>query len=812
MCVFSLMDWLRYDLHAAFRLIARRPGYSLLVVLTLAIGLGVNTVAFSAVNALLFRHSRIARGEEIGWLFLGTRTQPLVEASLPMVERVRREATTLQSVVAEGRMALAYETGAQTDQIWALVVSPDYFSTVHVPLAFGRTWRADETAPDTLVVLVSERFWRSRLGASRDLGALALRMNRQPARVVGVVGDDFEDPGGVYEPDVFMALTARELLGLPRAYSGASTRWLTVIARPKPGATADAIRADVLPIVRNEAANEGGSADDMRVSYARIADGNPSLRSISRIATIGLAAVGTVLLIACFNVAGLLLARSVERQRELGIRSALGASRTRLVSQLLAENTVLSVLGGAAAILLARWSAILLSAFSLPAPIPERLQFPTDWRLLGYSAALSVFAAVIPALAPAWHVVRSDLTSWLKAGAGAVGGRRQTQVRRAFVVVQTAGSTLFLAVALLFAQSFIHAFSHEPGFETDRTAVLEINPAHYGYTPGRSRQLVSALRDRLRRLPGVQEVGVADRLPFFVGFNRTRAMSLDGRDCRVSRCPEAGTSAVDERFFKAMSIPIRLGRAFTRDDGPEAVVVSEAAAAQFWPGRSPLGQIFREGPDARVRQVVGVVPDVTQRSFNEVTRPHFYRTLADANYDGLMSVVVRAAARPGDLIVPMRDAVHGVDPSVPVQSAQTMRERMALPLWLPRTMAGFFGVCGVVAVVLATVGLFGVTYFVVMQRTREFGVRLALGATGSGLRRLVVGEALRLVTPGILIGVLAAVASGVAAGSVLFGVSAASPLTYVVAAGAQALVAVAASWIPAIRAARVDPLTVLRAE
>jgi putative ABC transport system permease protein len=806
------MDWLRYDLRAALRLFTRRPGYSLLAVLTLAIGLGMNTVAFSAVNALLFRSKRIAHGQELGWLSVGTRTQPLTDGSLPMFERVRRESTTLQSVVAEGRMALAYETGGQTDQIWALFVSPDYFSTVPVPLAFGRTWRPDETAPDTLVVLVSERFWQSRLGASRDLSTLTLRVNRQPARVAGVVRDDFEDPGGVYQPDVFVSLSARGLLGVPKAFGESSTRWLTLIAKPQPGATPDAIRSDVLAIGRDQAANERASADDVRVSYARFADGNPALLGFGRIATIGLTAVGAVLLIACFNVAGLLLARSVERQRELGIRSALGASRARLVSQLLAENAVLSAVAGIVAILFAHWSAILLSAFSLPAPIPERLQFPTDWRLFGYTAALCALAAVIPALAPAWHVLRSDLTSWLKAGGGAVGGRRQTQVRRAFVIVQTAGSTLFLTASLLFAQSFINALTHEPGFETDHTVVLEIDPAHYGYSPERARLLLAQLRERVQGLPGVQDVGVADRLPFFVGIGRNRVVSLDGRDCRVSRCPEAGTYAVDDGFFRAMRIPIRAGRAFAREDGPDAVVVSETAASQFWPGQNPVGQSFRDGPDARMRQVVGVVPDVTQRSFNEVARPHFYQTIRNASVDGMLAVVVRTGADPRDLIMPIRDAVHGLDPALPVQSVQTMRERMALPLWLPRTMAGFFGICGVVAVLLATVGLFGVTYFVVMQRTREFGVRLALGATGAGLRRLVVGEALGLVTPGILIGVLAAVAAGLAARSLLFGVSAASPVTYIIAAGAQSLVAVAASWIPAIRAAGVDPLTALRSE
>jgi predicted permease len=806
------MDWIRSDLRAAFRLLTRRPSHTLLAVITLAVGLGLNAVAFSAVNSLVFRSARVARGEDIGWLFVGTRTQPLGSWSLPMYERVRRDARTLQSIVAEGRLPLSYETGSTTEQIWALVVSPDYFSTVNVPLAFGRTWRADETAADRVAALVSERFWQSRLGSSRDLTRLSFGLNRQTAQVVGVVRDDFEDPGGVFAPDVFVPLTAREVLGFPESLSGLSRHWLTLVARPMPGATAAAIATDILPIVRD--ATEGGSEvkNDVRVSYARIADGNPDVRSLRGVAAIGLAAVFTVLLIACFNVAGLLLARSVERQREFGIRSALGASRARLVRQLVVENLMISALATAAAIVIARWSATLLSAFSLPAPIPERLHFPIDWRLLGYTGMLAMIAATIPAVAPAWQVLRADLTAWLKAGGGSVGGRQQSQIRWIFVVVQTAGSTLFLAAALLFGQSFLEVLAHDPGFDIDHTAVAEIDPMLYGYTPERSQVLVSQIRQQLNQLAGVRSVTAADRLPFSVGFRRTRAISLDGRDCRVSRCPEADTYAVDEQFFSVFGISIRGGRAFAIDEAPEAVVVSQAAAAQFWPGQSPLGRTFREGPEAQIRRVVGVVPDINQSSLGESSRPHFYQRLSRASYEGSLSIVVRTETTPGDLIRPMREIVYRLDPGLPVRSAQTMRERLALPLWLPQTMTRFFAVCGVLAVLLATVGLFGVTYYVVLQRTREFGVRLALGSTTSGLRSLVMGEALRLVSPGILIGILAAIGAAAAARSLLFGVSVTSPLPYLVAAAAQSLVAVGASWVPATRAARADPVVALRAD
>jgi predicted permease len=808
------MDWLGGDLRAAGRLITRRPIHVLLAVVTLAVGLGLNAIAFSAINSLLFRAARVAAGEDLGWISVGLRTEPepLGNMSLPMYERLRRDAQTLQSLAAEGRLPLAYETGNTTEQIWALVVSPDYFSTVKVPLTFGRTWRPDETTPESVTGIVSERFWRSRLGASRDLANLSLRINRQTVYVVGVVDDDFESPGGTFAPDMWVPLTAHQALGFPKSLSSASVRWLNVVARPNSGATNDAIVADVLPMVRDEIAGGAAAKDDVRVSFARIADGNSEVRSLRGVAAIGLAAVFTVLLIACFNVGGLVLARSVERQRELGIRSALGASRLRLVRQLVVENLMISVLAAAVAVALARWSATLLSAFSLPAPIPQRLHFPTDWRLLGYTGALAIVAATIPALVPAFQVLRTDLITWLKAGGGTVGGRRQTQTRRGFVLVQTAGSTFFLAAALLFGQGFLNALNHDVGFDIDRTAIVEIDPMLYGYTPERAERLVSQIRERLTTLAGVRNVTVADRLPFSVGIPQTRPISLDGRDCRVSRCVGAGTSAIDEQFFSALGISIRGGRTFVANDGPEAVVVSEVAAEQFWPGQSPLGQTFREGPEGQVRRVVGVVADITQRSIGESSRPHFYQALSRGGYENSLSIVVRTEARPDDLIRPLRDIVHSLDSGLPVRVAQTMRERMTLPFWMHRTLTRFFAVCGLLAVLLATAGLFGVTYYVVLQRTREFGVRLALGSTRGSLRSLVMGETLRLVFPGILFGVLAAFGAATVARSVLFGVSNMSPVAYLMAAAAQSLVTVGASWVPAIRAARVDPLVALRAE
>jgi predicted permease len=397
-------------------------------------------------------------------------------------------------------------------------------------------------------------------------------------------------------------------------------------------------------------------------------------------------------------------------------------------------------------------------------------------------------------------------------GGSAVGGRRQTRARRLLLAIEVGGSTAFLAVALLFAQSFVYALQHDPGFETEQVAALELDPSRYGFTAERGRSLIADLCERVRQRPGVRDVSVADHLPFAIGARRDTPVSSDGRDCRVQSCREAERYAVDERFLQAMAIPIVRGRGLTRDDRATGVVVSESMAAALWPDRNPLGQTFHDGPTGQPREVVGVARDVTQHSFTESRHAHFYRLLESGDWAGPLSIVVRTERDPRDGVVALREELHRLAPALPVESAKTMRERLALPLWLPQVMAGFFGVAGAIAVFLATIGVFGMTYYVVMQRTREFGVRMALGATRARLRRLVMLEGLRIVLPGVVAGLLLAAAMGWAARGLLFGISVANPATYLLTAAAQVVVVALACWLPAVRASAVDPLTALRAE
>jgi predicted permease len=546
------------------------------------------------------------------------------------------------------------------------------------------------------------------------------------------------------------------------------------------------------------------------VRYERFIDRHPEARGLAPIANIGLIAVGSVLLIACFNVAGLMLARSFERRRDIGVRAALGAGRWRLARALLTEGLLLAVIAGAAALLLAYWSASILSAFSLPAPIPQRLHFVTDWRLVGFAVLVSALAALIPSLAPIWQIARADLTQWSRAGqtAGAAGlGQRRT--RRVFVLLQVAGSTLFLTTALMTATAFRGAWQLDPGFDVDRTAVLTVSPTSFGATPAAALATMRAVAARVAGAPGVEAVTVTDRAPYQLGVARQMQVSADGRDCASGGCTAMSITRIDRGYFSTSTRRVVAGTPSDADDSAQAssIVINQAAADRLWPGETPIGKSFRV--DGVWREVRGVVTNA-QPAQNVTESPTAFLPFERGGAGGSLAVIVRGHGDARALIAPMRDALRGIDPALPIQSIQTMDERMALPLWMPRTILGFFTICATLAVLLSTVGLFGVTYFAVNQRRREFGVRSALGASIADVRRLVLGETIRLAAPGVALGLAAAFGTMLIARATLPSVPALGLAPYGLAMVIQVLVALAAGWSPARRAAKAQPVEVLR--
>jgi predicted permease len=785
---------------------------SLIAILTLAVGLGVNTVAFSAVNALVFKDFHVADADRVGWVLAGGRNGREVGIDISAFRRIERASQTTDAIAATVRTPLAYSAADATEEVWALAVSEPFFDLVPADLLIGRGLsRADLAGGDDApAVVVSERFWRRRLGAAANLSGVSIEINRTAARVVGVMRDGYQTPTGVFEPDLYIGLepTAR-LGGLSKDTVLDSTASMMAMARPgiAPGAVGDGLAAAV-------AATLNVPVSDVRLEFVPVRDRHPEARAIGRVASVALLAVGVVLLIACFNVAGLLLAQSSEQQREIGMRAALGASRWRLVRQLLTDAAVLAAAAGAAALLLARWSAALLGTFSLPAPIPQRLHFTMDWHLVAFGVALSLVAAVVPALAPAWQVWRADLTAWVRrASGGGSGTPAERRAQRGFLWLQVAGSTVFLITAAAFISSFLDARAFNPGFDLDHTAALEIAPAHYGYAPAEARALVEDATTRMAALPGVAAATAADRIPFFVGYPQTMQVSTRERDCRTSPCVPARLFATDSAHASALALSLGVGRWLDarNPNDRDAVVISSTAARVFWPNSHPIGETFRD-ETGRDWHVVGVVNDVTTSLIGDrPPDPTVYRLLDTADFARPVTLVARTNGDPAALADSMRRVLHDLAPAVPAQ-AGTMRQRMALPLWPVRTLAGFFGICGLLAALLATVGLFGVTHFIVGRRTREFGVRLAIGASGSGLQRMVIGETLRLVAPGIAAGVLLGVGLTRVVQSSLSGMGSAAPGVVAIALAIELGMALAAAWLPARRAASTEPVAALRAE
>jgi putative ABC transport system permease protein len=807
------MDNVLSDLRFAVRALLARPGFSALAVLTLAIGIGVNAVAFSAVNALLYKPLRFAGVETLGWIQTRSPGNPYSQTSWPDYQDLAAASRAFESIAAEGRMPLSMDDGKRTRQIWALVVSGNYFSTLRATPEIGRVFTdADRSASPDVPAVVSARFWSSELGGGDTVAGRTLTLNGRIVSVVGVLPDRFQGPGGLYEPDIWIPMDRMQTLNMAARLFERGHPWLTVVGRVSPGVSASQAGAELQGVAAVLAAEHRAAEQKRTLIFTPMADGNPEVRGLAPFAWIGLAIVGLVLLIACFNVAALLLARASDRQREISVRTALGASRSRIVRQFAVEGLMLALVSGAAAMVVAGWSADLLSAFSLPSPIPQRLHIVVDHRLIGFTVMLVAFAGVVPALLPALQATRVNLTASMRMESAL--GPRRSRLRSVFMVAQIAGSTLFLTTALLFVRSFWTQASTNLGFETAHLLVLELKPSDFNYDAARSRTLFENLVERVRALPGVERVALGDRIPFYVGFPKATKVSADGTDCATVDCRDVYVYGIGPGYMAALGVPVISGQEFTAQEitAGDSVIVSQKLAARLWPGRAPVGEWIREGKGGRQLRVIGVAADVKHHMLGETPREYLYRPLLSSEYGDTVTLIVRTSGDPGMFLSAVQDQVRALDASLPPGSVKTMEQRMEMPLWPARTAAGFLGVCGTLALILATVGLFGLTYLTVSQRTREFGIRAALGATPGRVMRQVLREGIWLTLPGLVLGLGGAAVAGRLLSSGLVGVNPTDPSSYAASAALQATVALLACLLPAYRATRVDPMLALRVE
>jgi len=805
------MTTLAGDLRYAIRSIRRRPGFAALAVLTLALGIGVNSVAFTAVNALLFHPFVFDGVDRLGWIMLATPGNPHGDLSYKEFTETKRQTRAFAEIASEGRMPLALMQNGRAEQVWTLLVSDGYFRALGARPARGRLLDAPDAAGNDLAVVVSYQFWRTRLDAGSITGRTITIANRSVS-IAGVMPEGFQGPGGLFAPDLWLPLEKADVFGVPQRMLTGDERWLTVIGRMRTDAVKPRAEADLAAISpRLPPMDDPKLASERKLGYFAMREGHPEVRGLAPFVWVAMSVVGLVLLIACFNVAALLLARATERQREIGIRTALGASRGRIIRQLVTEGLVLAAISGAAALVLAAWSGRLLAAFSLPAPIPQRLNMQIDLRLVLFTIGMVVLAGVVPGLLPALQSTKRSLWTSLRLGGG--GDGRRTKTGALFVRAQIAGSTVFLAVALLFVRSFLNASAMNHGFRPDGLVIAQLQPSLYGFEGARAASFATELSARIATLPGTV-VAVADRVPYAVGYPRADVLSTSTVDCSASPCKPVVFYAVGAHHFEALGLPLRSGREFTRTEltAGDAIVVNEALASRLWPGQSPLGQDVTLGAERRHVTVVGVAANTSLGYSGQPANPMFYRPIRNDEYASGFSLLVRTSGSEAGVIAAVRDAARALAPTMPIASLSTMKEKLELPMWPRRTAAGFFLVCGGLALLLATVGLFGVTYFTVRQRTREFGIRIALGARTGAVIGQVLLEGVRLAAPAAMAGLLLAYVAGRLLSRGLLGVTPGDATSFAATAAIEIAVALIASALPARRAAQADPIIALRVD
>ncbi|HLU38256.1 MAG TPA: ABC transporter permease [Planctomycetota bacterium] len=820
------MDTLLRDLRYGARVLLRSPGFTLAAVLTLALGIGANTTIFSLVNAVLLRPPpHVQEPERLVSVYTSDFSGPRLRASsYPDYLEIRALDDVFEGVIAYTPRALSLNDGTGSEVVFGEMVTGNYFDVLGIQAAHGRTFLPEESATrgTHAVAVISHGLWQSRFGGDPQVVGGTVRLNGYPFTVIGVAPAGFQGSLRGLRSDVWVTWMMNRQLGAGGLdIDRRGDRGLLVTARLRPGATIEQARArlDLLALALRAAYPDAWT--DIR-GRGRLLTALPErdarLFPMVRGPVLGLmgllmAVVALVLLIGCANVANLLLARAAGRRREVAARLALGAGRWRLVRQLLTESVLLAALGGAAGVFLALWATDLLMRFDPPLPVPVDLDLGIDGTVLGFGLAVTMLTGIVFGLVPALRATRLDLVSALKNEQPAAGrGLRRIALRDALVVGQIAACVVLLAVAGLFVRGLQHAHTADPGFDTSNMLLLDLPVAIQGYDEARARGFYDQLAARLEALPGVRAVTLADNVP--LGLDRQRRfIAVEGYEPRPGEDMEFDFNIVGVRYFETMGIPLVRGRASTAEDRAGSlpvVVVNETFARRFWPGEDALGKRIRYDGE-RFAEVVGVARDGKYRSLTEEPRPYVWIPFAQ-QYRADMTVHIRTAGDPLALAAAVRAQVRALDPDLPITGLKALEEHFGLALLPQRAGASLLGSFGVLGLLLAAVGLYGVVAYGVGQRTREIGIRMALGARTDDVTRLVVRQGAALGATGLAIGVALAAGAARLITGLLYGVRPLDPVTFAAVALVLGGTVLAASWLPARRAARVDPMAALRGE
>jgi predicted permease len=795
------------DARFALRSLARTPAFSTVAVLCLALGIGANAALFSVLNAVLLRPLPFVESDRLVRIYetMGERTQGSV--SFANFRDWQEQNTGFEQLAAWQDGSRNLQGNAEPERILAVTATPNLFALLRARPLLGRTFAPGTDGPASApTTVISEDLWRMRFGADPSLVGRTVRLDGVPHTVLGVMPRSFDFPAGGDMTDAWVLFHPTE-----REIANRGSHFLAVVGRLKDGVPLEQATtqlAGVAARLEKEYPNQQ-TGRSVRVRALRedlVGDVRPTLLIL-------FGAVAMVLLIACANMANLLLARAAVRQREVAIRLALGATRTRLVRQFLVESLVLSLAGAAVGLLLARWGLAALTPLAERA-LPIFHEFPLDGRVFGFLLAISLLSGLAFGIVPALQASRGDVRDTLADGGGKMtGSRRQQAFRSGLVVFEIAVSLVLLVGAGLLLRGFLRLSGTEPGLAADHVLTAHL-PLPDAQLPGATPRLFRPLLQEIRSIPGVRSAAVVSMLPIQNAWANGAFAVEDRPPLLPSQAPLAEIRTASPGFFRSLGVPLQRGRDFTDTDGengPDVVIVNATLARRYFPGEDPIGRRVLLGTTPFT--IVGVAGDIRQAGLDfdplaEIYFPYGF----DNGMLGDAVLVLRTAVPPESLADEVRAAVRKADPTLPLYDVLSMEEVISRSLAARRLNLWLLGLFAGMALVLAATGLYGVISYLVAQRTREIGVRMALGAQTWSVIGLVMRQAAGLTGAGIAVGLAGALAFASVLESLLYGVSTRDPLTYAALAALLALVALTATWLPAWRASRLDPLLAIRRE
>jgi predicted permease len=804
------IDYLMQDVRIAFRRMLHAPAFSAVTILTLALAIGANTTTFSALNQFLLRPLPVQRPDELVFLNRGVRG---ATQSYPNYVDFSARTRTMSGLLAYRIAPVALSQGTQSAHIWGYEATGNYFDVLGVHAMIGRTLTPDDdrrSAPHPVIVL-SYAAWQTRFAGDPQIPGRTVKLNGLDYTIVGVAPKGFFGTELLLAPEFWVPMSMEPQIEPGNNWlDRTGTHNIMVAGRLKSGVTPRQAEAD-LNAIAAEIARTDRNSEGLKVHFTPIGLFGSVLRGpVVGFAAVLMALAGLVLLIACANISGMLLARANERRREISIRIALGAPRWKLIRQLLTESLLLSVSGAAAGILIAAWILRLIGAIRPPIDIPFGAFMPFDSRVLLFSVGLCFVTTLLFGIAPALQAAKVDVLSALK---NQLSERfRRVQLRDLLVGAQVALSLVLLVSTVLVVRSLQRALTIDIGFNPRHAVAVSFDVGLSGYSEERGKAFERKLMEQLRALPGMDVVALSNWLPLGVGQSTTSAYAEGKPVPKVSERPSVYYYNVTPGYFRAMQTRLIAGRDFNardRQGAPEVAIVNETFAQRLFPNEDPLGKRFRSG-DQWI-QIVGIVQDGKYQSMSESSELALFWPRAQ-RYDSFVTIVARSSLPEGDVLKMVRQAVQSLDPTLPLFQAGSLEEHLRFPLLPAHIAATMLGAFGVLAALLAATGVYGMLAYAISRRTREIGIRVAIGAARSNILSLVLRRAAILVATASAAGAGLALALGRFLAPVLYGVSPRDPSTYALALTLMAVIGFVACYVPATRALRIDPAVALRDE